>query len=179
MEFCFITETVFFKVAWKKFKVLHKWWGSVVIATNYKGHLFSGLIWTVFFVITSMCLENTCKAMLKSGVQFFKFRLCVGTLWTVLILRILFEKPYEPPHDKNNKMSVRPAKTLIGQDAQADLSLRWAQMPFWWFCDEVAQISLNRNKKVGGTICVDNHQVFLSWFKCHASLHMLETGIYV
>ena len=29
-----------------------------------------------------------------------------------------------------------------GGDAQADLSLRWAHMPFCWFCHEVAQFSL-------------------------------------
>ena len=42
---------------------------------------------------------------------------------------------FEPPHDKTNKMSVRPAKTQISlgirpvclsADAQADQSLRWA-----------------------------------------------------
>ena len=27
-------------------------------------------------------------------------------------------------------------------DAQADLSLRWAHMPFSWFCHEAAQMSL-------------------------------------
>ena len=79
----------------------------------------------------------------------------------------------EPPHDKTNKMTVRPGKTQIGlgirpvwpesllcaqrvamdpsflhadsedwsdrADAQADLSLRWAHMPFCWFCHEAAQ----------------------------------------
>ena len=41
--------------------------------------------------------------------------------------------PYEPPREKTNKVSVRPAKTQISlgirpvlSDAQADLSLRWA-----------------------------------------------------
>ena len=46
------------------------------------------------------------------------------------------------------KMTVRPAKTQINlgirpvwsesSDAQADLSLRWAHMPFCWFCHEAA-----------------------------------------
>ena len=74
----------------------------------------------------------------------------------------------EPSHDKNNKMTVRPAQTQTslgirpdwsesslcaqwvvkdpsflhadGEDwsdwayAHADLSLRWAHMPFCWFC---------------------------------------------
>ena len=54
----------------------------------------------------------------------------------------------ESPHDKTNKMTVRPAKTQntpcssCGQwslwsdwvDAQVDLSLRWAHMPVCWFC---------------------------------------------
>ena len=35
---------------------------------------------------------------------------------------------------------MRTAKTLIDwADAQSDLSLRWAQMPFCWFYHEVAQ----------------------------------------
>ena len=74
---------------------------------------------------------------------------------------------YEPPYDKTNAITVRPAKTQIRlgirpvdqsslcaqwvakdlrflhadnedwsdwADAQADLSLRWAHMPFCWFC---------------------------------------------
>ena len=27
-----------------------------------------------------------------------------------------------------------------GQIAQADLSLRWAHLPFWWFCHVAAQM---------------------------------------
>ena len=34
---------------------------------------------------------------------------------------------------------MRKAKTLI---RQADLSLRWAHMPFSWFCHEAAQMCL-------------------------------------
>ena len=42
---------------------------------------------------------------------------------------------FEPPHDdKTYKMTVRPAKTQIRLGirpvAQADLSLRWAHMPY-------------------------------------------------
>ena len=81
-------------------------------------------------------------------------------------------RTYEPPHDKTNKMTVRPAKTQISlgirpvwpesslctqwaakevsflhadsdwADAQADLSLCWAHMPFCWFCHDAA-ITLN------------------------------------
>ena len=56
-------------------------------------------------------------------------------------------KQYEPPHDKTNKMACAPSKdsdqpghpsSLIR--VQADLSLRWAHMPFCWFCHEVAEI---------------------------------------
>ena len=76
----------------------------------------------------------------------------------------------EPPHDKTNKMAcvpsdasdqpgqifavhIKKAQVLSGPlstkrrlwsdwvDAQADLSLRWAHMPFCWFCHEVAQIA--------------------------------------
>ena len=86
----------------------------------------------------------------------------------VLPVRRLFnESSFEPPHDKTNKMSLRPAKTQIslgirpvwsvfavcsmgssapklsscgqrrlGSSAQADPSLRWAHMPFCWFCHE-------------------------------------------
>ena len=76
----------------------------------------------------------------------------------------------EPRHDKTNKMSVRPAKTRISlgigmkkawvlryplsaqrrlwsdwADAQADLNLHWAHMPFCWFCHTAAHI-LEMNK---------------------------------
>ena len=84
----------------------------------------------------------------------------------------LLNNVFEPPRDKTNKMTVRPAKSQInlrirpvwsesslctqwvakdpslqcGQrrvwsdwvDAQADLSLRWAHIPFCWFCHEAA-----------------------------------------
>ena len=55
-------------------------------------------------------------------------------------------KLYEPPHDKTNKMTVpsensdQPGHSdnedSDWADAQADLSLRWAHMPFCWFCLE-------------------------------------------
>ena len=65
---------------------------------------------------------------------------------------------------KTNKMSVRPAKTIRvfacaqwvakdpsflhadseewsdWADAQIDLSLRWADMPYCWFCHVAAQM---------------------------------------
>ena len=46
---------------------------------------------------------------------------------------------FEPPHDKTNKMTVRPAKTQIS------LSLCWAYMPFCWFCHEVAHLCMQIN----------------------------------
>ena len=77
---------------------------------------------------------------------------------------------FEPTHHKSNKMTVRPAKTQISPvwsesslsawrklgslathwahsedwsdwaDARTDLSLRWAHMPFCWFCHEAAHL---------------------------------------
>ena len=44
---------------------------------------------------------------------------------------------------KPTKWHVRPAKTQIWADAQADLSLRWAHMPFCWFCHEAAQVHMS------------------------------------
>ena len=79
----------------------------------------------------------------------------------------------ELPHEKPTKWHVRPAKTQIRpvwsesslptwrnlgslvthwahskdwsdwMNAQADLSLRWAHMPFCWFCQEAAQMSIS------------------------------------
>ena len=72
----------------------------------------------------------------------------------------------ELPHDKTKKNEYAPSEdsdqsghppNLIrvftvhfyadsedsnqtGGDAQVDLSLHWAHMPFWWFCHEAAQI---------------------------------------
>ena len=80
----------------------------------------------------------------------------------------------KPPHDKTNNVAVRPAKTQISlirvfavrmktawilryplsaqrrlwsdwADAQADRSLRWAHMPFCWFCHEAAQKAMHRS----------------------------------
>ena len=67
---------------------------------------------------------------------------------------------HEPPHDKTNKMTVRPARVFAvcmkkarvlsyplstqrrlwsdWADTQADLSLHWAHMPVCWFCHEAA-----------------------------------------
>ena len=75
-------------------------------------------------------------------------------------------KIYEPPHDKTNKMNVRPAWTQIrvfavrmkkcwalnylvsaqwrlwsDWAAQADLSFCWAHISFCWFCRVAAQLS--------------------------------------
>ena len=42
---------------------------------------------------------------------------------------------------------MQTAKTLSDwADAQADLSLRWAHMPFCWFCHEAAHMSKLRQK---------------------------------
>ena len=74
-------------------------------------------------------------------------------------VQLTFQEVNEPPHDKTSKMTVRPAKnqirlggcpksdqsslcaqwvakdpSFLHADAQADLSLRWAHMPFRWFC---------------------------------------------
>ena len=38
---------------------------------------------------------------------------------------------------------MRTAKT----DAQADLSLGWAHMPFCWFCHEAAHLSSSHGEK--------------------------------
>ena len=64
---------------------------------------------------------------------------------------------FEPPFDKTNKMtalskdSVQPghppnlirvfAVRMKKHSAQADLSLRWAHIPFCWFCHEAAHLS--------------------------------------
>ena len=74
--------------------------------------------------------------------------------------------PHEPPHDKTNKVACAPSEDSdqptqsdqsslsawrnIGSLAthwahnkdsdQTDLSLRWAHMPFCWFCHEAAQM---------------------------------------
>ena len=37
------------------------------------------------------------------------------------------------------KILIRLGGCSDWADAQADLSLRWAQMPFCWFCHEAAQ----------------------------------------
>ena len=82
---------------------------------------------------------------------------------------------FEPPHDKTNKVDVRPAKTQISlgihqfdqglrcalsADAQADLSLRWAHSHFVGFVmsrliynSDVPQIKL-KNCLSFGTINV-------------------------
>ena len=51
----------------------------------------------------------------------------------------------EPPHDKTNKMACAPSED---PDAQAYLSLRWAQMSFCWFCHEVAQVIMYSWRKL-------------------------------
>ena len=42
------------------------------------------------------------------------------------------------------KLSLRGQRRLRSDwaDAQADLSLRWAHMPFGWFCHEAAHIAM-------------------------------------
>ena len=75
------------------------------------------------------------------------------------------ENIFEPPHDKTNKMTVRPLKTaqsdqsllcaqwvaknpsFLHEDSKDSdqtgwmprlICLRWAHMPFCWFCRDVA-----------------------------------------
>ena len=58
---------------------------------------------------------------------------------------------YDPSHDKTNKLTCAPSFAVrmkkawvfryqLSADAQADLSLRWAHRPFYWFCDEAVHI---------------------------------------
>ena len=60
----------------------------------------------------------------------------------------------EPPHDKTNKMACAPSEDSDqpghprrlwsdGADAQADLSLHLAHMPFCWFCHAAAHMYVN------------------------------------
>ena len=89
--------------------------------------------------------------------------------WTVL---------FWPPHDKTNKMTVRPAKTQIMLyvcimhvctfirtpfviSAQTDLSLRWAHMPFCWFCHEPAHLYLLPYYKWCPNKCTDMHDAYI------------------
>ena len=58
---------------------------------------------------------------------------------------------YEPRHDKTNKMTVRPAKTQIRGDAQADLSLRCAHTHFVGFCHVAAHIGRANSEGAGET----------------------------
>ena len=46
--------------------------------------------------------------------------------------------------------------------AQADLSLRWAQMPLYWSCHEVAQIDLSFNLN-----CLENYSSTREGFNYH------------
>ena len=75
------------------------------------------------------------------------------------------EVPFEPPHDKTNKIICVPSEdsyqpghppslirvfavhsvgSFLHEDAQADLGLRWVHMPFCWFCHEVARLVSGR-----------------------------------
>ena len=48
--------------------------------------------------------------------------------YSIVLLHLVFNQlsllPYEPPHDKTNKMTVRPAKTQISLGIQNDQGLR-------------------------------------------------------
>ena len=90
----------------------------------------------------------------------------------LLYIRNEHKTVHEPRHHKTNNVRVRRAKTHLPRlirvfavrsmgsygpklfhadgedwsdwaDAQADLSLRWAHIPFCWFCHEAAQFTLN------------------------------------
>ena len=58
-----------------------------------------------------------------------KFKIIKRISETALKWIKLLQTPFEPRHDKINKMSVRPAKTEIslGGDAQSDQSSLWVQ----------------------------------------------------
>ena len=85
------------------------------------------------------------------------------------VAEVVPEHLYEPPHDKTNKMTVSPAKTRIcllcafngyllakgpsflhadKEDSDQTrrmprlICLRWAHMPFCWFCHEAAHIAM-------------------------------------
>ena len=52
---------------------------------------------------------------------------------------------HELPHDKTNKMACATSEDSDQPGhptslTQVDLSLRWAHIPFCWFCHEAAQI---------------------------------------
>ena len=48
--------------------------------------------------------------------------------------------PYEPHHDKTNKITCAPSKDSDQPGNQADLSLSTAHMPLCWFCHDAAHI---------------------------------------
>ena len=132
------------------------------------------------------------------GIQMLVDCYCLFTLLGIKMLvhsyRLLSISEYtrfiilEPPHDKTNKMTVRPAKTQIrlgirpvwsesslcaqwvakdpsffhadSEDSdQTGWSLRWTHMSFCWFCHEVAHILLF----VISSSCYSMHDVYNCW----------------
>ena len=100
---------------------------------------------------------------------------CSSVILSTCVWYIWINTVHELRHDKTNKMSVRPAKTQISlgirpvwsesslsawrklgslathwalADAQAELSLRWAHTPFWWFCHVAAHLPLHVSEAV-------------------------------
>ena len=102
-----------------------------------------------------------------------------STLPFIVSIPLWWKALFELPHDKTNKITVRPAKSQISlgicpvwsesslctqwvakdpsflqadsedwsdwADAQADLSLWWVHMSFYWFCHEAAHFSFTYN----------------------------------
>ena len=69
----------------------------------------------------------------KMSVRPAKTRISLGihSVWSVFTKKAwVFSYP----------LSAQRRLWLDWADAQADLSLRWAHMPFWWFCHVVAQM---------------------------------------
>ena len=77
----------------------------------------------------------------------------------------------------SNILTVRPTKSQISLrsdwvDAHADLSLRWAHMPFCWFCHEAAQVCRKTLKRISFNmeirflkkkrVCINNTRGLLS-----------------
>ena len=111
-----------------------------------------------------------------------------------LCVAIFSHKAIEPPRDKTNKMTCAPSEDsdqpfftvrmkkawvlchpLSAQrrlwsdwaDAQADLILRWAHMPFCWFCHEAVHLLFSFNCWLTAGIA------FLSFRTCCGSLLLL------
>ena len=139
--------------------------------------------WACFFVFFGVQIFQLFKVGNIVMCHAYESQLFIVILNSVLYFGVMVlilirgNDASEPPHDKTNKMAVRPAKIQISPgirpvwsesslsawrklgsfttlwahsrlwsnwaDAQADLSLRWAHIPFCCFCLEAAHIHLN------------------------------------